>query len=99
MTDPVFAISSSLSEEAFERLQVQLYEAIEQGARRVVLALDALKTLDATMIRQLIRLLRRVRELGADLTLLVSRPDIRRTLRVTALDKVFRIVSKVEAAA
>ena len=99
MPAPVFTILNPLSDEAFESLEAGLTEAVDRGAHQVVLALDNLKALDTPVIRQLIKLLRRARELGAALPLSVSRADLVRTLQVTALDKICRLVSKAEVAA
>lgn len=99
MGPPVFTSPSTLSDEAFDRLLSKVTDAIEAGSKEIILALDALAVLDSAAIRRLITLLRRIREAGAELTLAVSRIDILRTLRVTALDKVFRIIGSAEAAA
>ena len=98
MGSHVFELKDASSDEAFERLQGQVLEAAGGGDRRVVLALDGLSVLDSAQIRRLIKLLRRTREAGGDLTLAVSRLDLLRTLRVTALDKVFQVVGSAEAA-
>ncbi|MFN2527132.1 MAG: STAS domain-containing protein [Candidatus Baltobacteraceae bacterium] len=95
----MFTVPSAFSDEAFDRLLGQVADAIERGAKEIVLALDAVAVLDSAAIRRLIKLLRRIREAGADLTLAVSRMDLLRTLEVTALDKVFRLVATAESAA
>lgn len=99
MAQDVFIIREILSAAAFERLQGQVVSATEAGAREITLALDEIPALDSAAIRQLIKLLRRTRELGGDIALAVSRADLLRTLRVTALDKVFTVVPVPEAAA
>ncbi|MBV9103599.1 MAG: STAS domain-containing protein [Candidatus Eremiobacteraeota bacterium] len=65
--------------------------AIQSGAPRYTVDLDALPYLDSPVIAALIATLREVRELGGELVLGVTRPKLLDTLRVTALDKVFRI--------
>lgn len=99
MGSPVFTVPSTFSDEAFDRLLGQVADAIETGSKEIILALDALAVLDSAAIRRLITLLRRIREAGAELTLAVSRGDLLRTLQVTALDKVFRLIGSAEVAA
>ncbi len=98
MGSPVFILPKVLSDEAFERLLEQIREATESGVKEIILALDGLAVLDSFAIRRLITLLRRTREGGGEITLAVSRADLLRTLQVTALDKVFRLVGSAAAA-
>lgn len=80
-------------------IQAAVMSAFEAGAPRVVLNLDGLDRLDTDGVRGLILLLRRAREIGGDLALAVSRPEIVRSLQVTALDRLFPIVKGEVAAA
>jgi anti-anti-sigma factor len=75
---------------AIATLQNALVAAITRG-RRVVLDLDQLPILDNPALRGLIMLLRRVREAGGELILRVTRPELRTTLSLTALDRVFEV--------
>lgn len=77
--------------DSYAALERTVLEAIDDGAPQVVLNLDSLGTLDNVAIRGLIRLLRRVRAVGRTLALQTSKPDILRTLSVTALDRVFEM--------
>ena len=70
-------------------LETAVVSAIEDGARRVVLDLDRIETLDTDGVRTLITLLRRSRALGGELALRSNNPGVRRTLAVTALDRIF----------
>ncbi len=79
-------------------LQAAVMSAFEGGAPRVVLNLDPLERLDSEGVRGLILLLRRSREIGGELALQVSRPEIVRSLQVMALDRLFPLV-KGEVAA
>jgi anti-anti-sigma factor len=58
----------------------------------VVVCLDQVKSLEIEDIRRLIKLLRQSRNLGTEFALRTSRPDVRRALEVTALDRVFTVV-------
>lgn len=100
MDSPIFTLLDDMSDEALARLQGQINEASEAGDKHIVLAIDGLTTLDSARIRRLITLLRRTRETGADVALRVSRADLLRTLKVTALDKVFSLeISSMKGAA
>ncbi len=72
---------------------------VAAGASEVVLELDHLDTLDVPALRVLIALLRRTREAGGTLALQTAKPQIRRTLAVTALDRLFNVRSSAVAAA
>lgn len=78
---------------AFDALQVAVVTAFETGARRVVLDLDELPRLDTEGVRGLITLLRRSRELGGEVALHVTRPELLRTLNTLALDRLFPMVA------
>jgi hypothetical protein len=63
----------------------------------MTLDLDGLPALDSAAIAHLIVLLREARERGVALRLAASRPNLLETLRVTGLDKVFKITSEAAA--
>jgi anti-anti-sigma regulatory factor len=75
-----------------EAARASILCALEAGASRVVLALDHLDRLDAQAVRGLIILLRCARGAGGEIALQVSRKDLVRSLRVTALDRLFPLV-------
>jgi anti-anti-sigma factor len=75
---------------AIAALQAALVSAVERG-RRVMVDLDQLPVLDNPALRGLIMLLRRVREAGGEIILRVTRPELRSTLALTALDRVFEV--------
>jgi anti-anti-sigma factor len=66
--------------------------AVARGAEQVVLDLDTLAVLDTEALRGLIALLRRARLKGAQIALRSSREEIRRTLSITGLDRVFAVL-------
>lgn len=88
-TEQIFPYQDS-TPGALARLGLALDNAIVRG-RRVLLDLDHLPELDNRAIRGLIVLLRRARVAGANLGLRVSRPEHRRVLRLTALDRLFEV--------
>ncbi len=79
-------------------IQAAVMSALEAGAPRVVLNLDQLERLDSEGVRGLILMLRRSREIGGELALQVTRPEIIRSLEVMALDRLFPIVKAQVAA-
>lgn len=81
--------------DAIAALETAVLAALEDGAQ-VVLDLDAVEALDTDGVRGLIKLLRSSRAAGGELALSVSKPGVRRTLAVTALDRLFPMI---EAAA
>jgi len=82
--------------EALSELQSAVLAALEDGAAQVVLNLDSLEALDTNGVRGLIALLRSSRSVGGELALRSTKAVVRRTLAVTALDRLFPMV---EAAA
>jgi anti-anti-sigma factor len=78
-------------------MQREVRATIESGRRSIVLTLDHLEALDIAGVRGLIVLLRSARAVGGELALRTSNPQIRRTLAVTALDRLFH-VNRQEAA-
>ncbi|MHB8146403.1 MAG: STAS domain-containing protein [Vulcanimicrobiaceae bacterium] len=83
---------------ALAEIEAAIVASFEHGSERVVLDLDSLETLDSEGVRGLIVLLRRARVLGIELALHVTRPEIRRTLSVMALDRLFPMTTKEVAA-
>lgn len=75
---------------AIAALQRSLVAAVSRG-RQVIVDLDPMPVLDNPALRGLIMLLRRVREAGGELILRVTRPELRSTLSLTALDRVFEV--------
>jgi anti-anti-sigma factor len=76
--------------EAVPTLEGEILAALRQGAR-VVLDLDSLDVLDTAGLRGLIALLRSSRAVGGELALRSNKPSVRRTLEVTALDRIFAL--------
>ena len=78
--------------DAIAALETAVLAALEDGAAQVVLDLDSVEALDTEGVRGLIKLLRSSRAAGGELALSVSKPGVRRTLAVTALDRLFPMV-------
>jgi anti-anti-sigma factor len=83
--------------EALDQITRETLAAFEEGAPRVILDLDALSRLDTDSVRGLITLLRRSREVGGEVALKVTRPELLRSLSVMALDRLFPMVKGLAA--
>jgi anti-sigma B factor antagonist len=81
--------------DAIAAVETAVLAALEDGAGKVVLDLDSVESLDTEGVKGLIKLLRSSRAKGGEIALSSSKPTVRRTLAVTALDRIF---SMVEAA-
>jgi anti-anti-sigma factor len=92
-TLPTFAYSTG----ALDRITRDALAAFEEGAPRVILDLDTLSKLDTESVRGLITLLRRSREVGGEVALKVTRPELLRSLSVMALDRLFPMVKGIAA--
>jgi anti-anti-sigma factor len=82
---------------AYPVVEAAVLAALADGESRIILDLDSLDALDTEGVRGLITLLRRARSVGRDLALSSTKSDVLRTLRVTALDRLFPMV-EAEAA-
>jgi anti-anti-sigma regulatory factor len=102
MAIPSDAFTTTLSKpvtlDALQALRSDVTRALEQGAAAVLVDIDGVGTLESATIAGLIVLLRAARERGAVLSLRVGRKNLLETLRITALDRVFPIVTPLEAA-
>lgn len=77
---------------AFPVVEAALMTALEDESASVIIDLDSIESLGTEGVRDLITLLRRARAAGRDLALSASKADVLRTLQVTALDRLFRMV-------
>jgi len=82
-----------------DELEASVVAAAGAGARSLTVELDEVGVLDSAVISTLIKILRDVRAHGGTVTLSARRKSLLDTLRVTGLDKVFKIVTTGEQAA
>ena len=76
----------------YRTVEKDTLEALKDGFT-VTVDLDVLPSLEIEDMRRLISLLRRSRQTGGEFALRASRRDLRRVLAVTALDRVFTVLS------
>jgi anti-sigma B factor antagonist len=79
-----------------ERLRSVLHEAQEGAPAALVVDLTEVGFLDSTGIGVLVGALRRQRESGHELVLVVSNAHVLKVLTITSLDKVFPLVSTLD---
>lgn len=73
----------------FVGLRQAVDAALHTQERTLVVDLDGVGFLDAAIIRELIRGLRRLRDRGGNLQVKTSRPAVILSLRATGLDRIF----------
>lgn len=76
---------------ACEQLESATLEALGEG-RNVIVNLDYVPALGFEDMRRLIKLLRQSRDIGSEFALRATRPDVRKVLAITALDRVFTVL-------
>jgi len=89
----VFNLSKPATPESLQSLRAAVERAAQDRIDGIVIDIDQLGVLDAPVISALISLLRTARAHGTSISLQASRANILDTLRITALDKVFTIVT------
>jgi anti-anti-sigma factor len=91
--DIQLSIAKPASPENVQALRSEVVSAIEAGATAITIDVDDVGVLDSPLISALISILREAREHGVSMSLHATRKNILETLHITALEKVFRIVS------
>jgi len=74
-----------------EQFEATTLNALRSG-REVVVNLDGLTSIEIEDIQRLIKLLRQSRNMGTEFALRATRPQVRKALAVTALDRIFTLV-------
>jgi anti-anti-sigma factor len=94
-----FALHKPVVAESLAELRACIARAVATGIREIIIDVDDVAVLDAPIIAALISMLSDTRKDGATVTLCATRRSILDTLRITALTKVFTIVSEDAAPA
>lgn len=94
----VVAVSGELDLFTAPDLKQRLMDAIEDGARGVVVDLDEATSIDSTTLGVLIAASKRLRLHGGELAVVCSDPEITRTFQITGLDEVFPVLEDRDAA-
>jgi anti-anti-sigma regulatory factor len=89
----ILTLSEPVTPEALDVLRHDVTGALEAGRKAFLLDIDGVGQLASPTLAGLISVLREARESGAVVALQASRKPLLDTLRVTALDKIFTIVT------
>jgi len=80
------------------KLREKLVELASQGAKHVVVDLEAVEFLDSTGLGVLIGGMKRLRAMEGDLTLVCTQPRILKVFEITGLNRAFAIYETLGAA-
>ena len=95
---PVIAVSGEIDVATAPQLRECLHRVIAQGESTIVLDLLGVTFLDSTALGVLVGALKRCRELGGDLHIVVADPRILKIFEITGLTNVFTIAESLPAA-
>lgn len=95
---PVVAVSGEIDVATAPQLRECLHRVIADGASTIVLDLLGVTFLDSTALGVLVGALKRCREVGGDLHIVVADPRIVKIFEITGLTNVFTITDTLEAA-
>jgi anti-sigma B factor antagonist len=93
---PVITVQGEIDVATAPQLRECLHGVIAQGSSTVVLDLLGVTFLDSTALGVLVGALKRCRELGGELHVVVADARIRKIFEITGLDRVFPIVEALE---
>jgi anti-anti-sigma regulatory factor len=99
METMTFSLSKPVTAEALSALRADTARALDAGAKTILVDIDDVGTLESDIIATLIRVLRDARDHAAVLSLSASRKKVLETLHITALDRVFTVVTPLAAVA
>jgi anti-sigma B factor antagonist len=88
---PVITVIGEIDVATAPQLRESLHGVITAGRASVALDLLAVTFIDSTALGVLVGGLKRCRELGGELHVVVADPRIRKIFEITGLDKVFRL--------
>jgi len=95
---PVIAVSGEIDVATAPQLRECLHRVIAQGESTIVLDLLDVTFLDSTALGVLVGALKRCREAGGDLHVVVADPRIMKIFEITGLTNVFTIAESLQAA-
>jgi anti-sigma B factor antagonist len=95
---PVIAVRGEIDVATAPQLRETLQGVIAGGGTTIVLDLLGVTFLDSTALGVLVGALKRCREAGGDLQIVVAEPRILKIFEITGLTNVFTIVDSVSAA-
>jgi anti-sigma B factor antagonist len=94
---PVIAVSGEIDVATAPQLRECLHRVIAQGDATIVLDLLGVTFLDSTALGVLVGALKRCRELGGELHVVVADPRIMKIFEITGLTNVFTITDSLQS--
>jgi anti-sigma B factor antagonist len=94
---PVVCLRGELDAHNADNLRSVLSEQLDQTPTLIV-DMSGLSFIDSTGLGVLVGALRRARSLGGDISLVVTKPTIKKVLTMTGLDRTFEVVGSPPAA-
>lgn len=95
---PVIAVSGEIDVATAPQLRECLHRVVGAGNTTVVLDLLGVSFLDSTALGVLVGALKRCREQGGDLHVVIADPRILKIFEITGLTNVFTIADSLQAA-
>ena len=95
---PIIAVSGEIDVATAPQLRESLHGVIAEGRATVVLDLLAVTFLDSTALGVLVGALKRCRESGGELHVVVTDPRVMKIFEITGLNNVFPIADSLAAA-
>jgi anti-sigma B factor antagonist len=97
-TPPVIAVTGEIDVATAPQLRECLHDVIARGEVTIVLDLLGVTFLDSTALGVLVGALKRCRELGGELHVVVADPRIVKIFEITGLTSVFTLANSLESA-
>jgi anti-sigma B factor antagonist len=94
----ILAVHGDADLHSASELRERIRGAIDEGANTVVVDLSATTLIDSTSLGVLLGGMKRLREQGGQIRLVVPRPEVRRVFEITMLDRVFPLHDTQEEA-
>jgi anti-sigma B factor antagonist len=95
---PVIAVSGEIDVATAPQLRECLHRVIAEGNSTIVLDLLGVTFLDSTALGVLVGALKRCREMGGELHVVIADPRIVKIFEITGLTNVFTIADSLQAA-
>ncbi|MER7079135.1 anti-sigma B factor antagonist [Saccharopolyspora kobensis] len=94
----LIAVSGEIDVYTAPALREQLVDAVDDGARRLIVDLGQVDFMDSTALGVLVGGLKRVRAVDGDLVVVCTADRLLKTFRITGLAEVFPIVPDLPSA-
>lgn len=95
---PVVAVGGEVDLATAPQLREELESHVDGGHARVIVDLRRTTFLDSTGLGVLVSVLKRCREEGGDLALVITEPKLVKLFEITGLEQTFPIADSIDAA-